>query len=84
MYDRRRFLQALSALGLGAISPARAQVFNPQPRFVSSPFTLGVASGYPRPDTLTLWTRLAPVPDAPGGPRRAMVTAASAGTAPGP
>jgi alkaline phosphatase D len=64
---RRRFLQALSALGLGAVSPARAQVLNPKPRFLSSPFTLGVGSGYPRPSTLTLWTRLAPVPDAPGG-----------------
>ena len=69
MYDRRRFLQALSALGLGAVSPARAQVFNPKPRFASSPFTLGVASGCPRPDMLTLWTRLAPVPDAPGRSR---------------
>ena len=28
MYDRRRFLQALSALGLGTVSPARAQLFN--------------------------------------------------------
>jgi len=67
MYDRRRFLQALLALGLGAVSPARAQLFNAKPRFVAAPFTLGVASGYPRPGSLTLWTRLAPVPEAPGG-----------------
>ena len=64
---RRRFLQALSALGMAAVSPARAQIFNPKPRFAAFPFTLGVASGYPSPAALTLWTRLAPVPDAPGG-----------------
>ncbi len=31
------------------------------------PFTLGVASGYPHSDGMVLWTRLAPIPDAPGG-----------------
>ena len=31
------------------------------------PFTLGVASGMPRPDSVVLWTRLAPHPHAPGG-----------------
>jgi alkaline phosphatase D len=66
MFDRRRFLQALSALGLAAVSPARAQL-NEKPRFLKNPFSLGVGSGYPRPNTITLWTRLAPVPDAPGG-----------------
>lgn len=30
------------------------------PRWVSNPFTLGVASGQPRPDSVVLWTRLAP------------------------
>ena len=67
MFDRRRFLQALSALGFGAGFAAQAQPFNPKPRFTAFPFTLGVASGYPSPVALTLWTRLAPVPDAPGG-----------------
>jgi alkaline phosphatase D len=66
MLDRRRFLQALSALGMAAVSPALAQL-NEKPRFLKNPFSLGVGSGYPRPSTLTLWTRLAPVPDAPGG-----------------
>ena len=32
-----------------------------------NPFTLGVASGYPRPDGFVLWTRLAPQPLIPGG-----------------
>ena len=31
------------------------------------PFTLGVASGYPSPGGMILWTRLAPEPLAPGG-----------------
>ena len=66
MIDRRRFLQALSALGFAAAAPVRAQL-NPKPRFAAFPFSLGIASGYPRPGTLVLWTRLAPVPDAPGG-----------------
>lgn len=48
MNARRRFLVSLSAL---AASPVLA-------RFASNPFSLGVASGYPRPDTVVLWTRL--------------------------
>lgn len=54
MFPRRRFLQSLGALAvstrLGAQStPLRAQ---------SYPFALGVASGYPSPHGITLWTRL--------------------------
>ncbi len=66
MYDRRRFLQALSALGIGASFAARAQL-NAKPAFPKNPFSLGVASGYPRPTSVALWTRLAPLPEAPGG-----------------
>jgi len=54
--DRRRFLQALAALGISQTLPACAQVANP--RFAEDPFKLGVASGYPRPDGMVLWTRL--------------------------
>ncbi|HEX6413414.1 MAG TPA: PhoD-like phosphatase N-terminal domain-containing protein, partial [Burkholderiales bacterium] len=67
MFDRRRFLQALSVLGVAASFPACAQILNPKPRFAAFPFTLGVASGYPGSTWVSLWTRLAPVPDAPGG-----------------
>jgi alkaline phosphatase D len=50
MFTRRRFLKTLGAL---AVSPRlRAQ---------SYPFSLGVASGYPSPSGMTLWTRLAGV-----------------------
>ena len=66
MIERRRFLQCLAALGVAASAPVRAQL-NPKPAFLKNPFSLGVASGYPRPTSVTLWTRLAPVADAPGG-----------------
>jgi alkaline phosphatase D len=63
---RRRFLFALAALGVLPALPARAQL-NARPRFAASPFTLGVASGYPQPGRIVLWTRLAPEPLAPAG-----------------
>jgi alkaline phosphatase D len=47
MLDRRSFLKTL---GLLAISPRVA--------FAQYPFSLGVASGYPTPTTVVLWTRL--------------------------
>ena len=62
---RREFLHALAAAGMYAAG-ARAQV-NPKPRFAADPFSLGVASGYPLPAGMVLWTRLAPAPDADGG-----------------
>ena len=39
----------------------------PPPDLASTPFTLGVASGDPRPDSVVLWTRLAPDPLAADG-----------------
>jgi alkaline phosphatase D len=67
MTSRRRFLSSVAsvaALGAApALLPARAQ-----PRFARDPFSLGVASGYPTPDSCVLWTRLmgdldpAPIP----------------------
>jgi alkaline phosphatase D len=47
MFTRRRFLQTLSALAVS------------RNVFASFPFGLGVASGYPSPDGVVLWTRLA-------------------------
>jgi alkaline phosphatase D len=47
MFTRRRFLQGLGALAVS--SRLRAQ---------SYPFALGVASGYPSPSGITLWTRV--------------------------
>jgi alkaline phosphatase D len=74
MTTRRRFLGtalagagvagSLSALGLPrAVARTRAR----PARFSRDPFTLGVASGYPRADGMVLWTRLAPAPFSPDG-----------------
>lgn len=77
--SRRDLLGALAGLGLtgalAALAPGRALAQAVQ-RFVGYPFTLGVASGYPRPDGFTLWTRLAPAPlQADGGIERDAVIA---------
>ena len=62
MFTRRRFLQTLGALALGGPSVTRL-------RAQSYPFSLGVASGYPSPSSVALWTRL--TGDLPGvGVRR--------------
>jgi len=63
--SRRSFL--LTATGLVALGAMPAGRAFGQPRFSAYPFTLGVASGYPRPDGFVLWTRLAPEPLAGGG-----------------
>ena len=65
MLERRRFLEALAALGASRVFPVRAN--DRKVSFDSYPFTLGIASGYPTPDGFVLWTRLAPRPLEPGG-----------------
>ena len=60
---RRRTLIAAGA-SLAAPAITRAQ---PGPRLGRDPFTLGVASGYPHPHGMVLWTRLAPAPLEVGG-----------------
>ncbi|MDH3289131.1 MAG: alkaline phosphatase D family protein [Betaproteobacteria bacterium] len=67
---RRDFLRCAAAFA-GAVLPLHG-VWG-QPRFQRDPFTLGVASGYPQPDGMVLWTRLAPEPLAGGGMPRAAV-----------
>jgi alkaline phosphatase D len=62
-FSRRDLLRALASLPLaGVATPLLAA-----PTFARDPFSLGVASGYPRPDGMVLWTRLAPEPLAPAG-----------------
>ncbi|MDG9701902.1 alkaline phosphatase D family protein [Streptomyces sp. DH37] len=64
---RRRFLTvtgAAAALALGTNLPSTAHAapsLDPN-RITEDPFTLGVASGDPRHDSVVLWTRLAPRP----------------------
>ena len=70
--DRRH---ALAHLGRQAAALALWQLFGPAqaqsparwPAHLGDPFTLGVASGMPRADSVVIWTRLAPQPHAPGG-----------------
>src|ERR1700704_734631 len=66
--DRRRFMGGAGAglIGLAA-APALLSGAFAQGRRGSGgdPFSLGVASGAPRPDGFVLWTRLAPDPLSP-------------------
>ncbi|MFE6522715.1 alkaline phosphatase D family protein [Streptomyces sp. NPDC057794] len=65
---RRRFLTttgAAAALAFSTNLPApgvAAAAELDAARLTDNPFTLGVASGDPLPDSVVLWTRLAPVP----------------------
>ena len=61
--SRRDFLRC-AALAAAAYPAPRLLA---QPRFDRTPFNLGVASGYPGPDGVVLWTRLAPLPHVGGG-----------------
>ena len=66
--SRRRFLGGAVALATtGLVTPALHQRARAQVRFTGYPFTLGVASGCPHPDSVVLWTRLAPAPLSGGG-----------------
>ncbi|MDS0258861.1 alkaline phosphatase D family protein [Haloarcula sp. S1CR25-12] len=69
--DRRTFLQRTGGVSLAAIlgaSGGAAAMVDDDGNFESDPYTLGVASGDPLPDSVILWTRLAPNPlDAGGG-----------------
>jgi alkaline phosphatase D len=63
--SRRDFLRWTGALAASAIVPPR--LGRAQLRLRADPFSLGVASGYPTPQGIVLWTRLAPEPLAKGG-----------------
>ncbi|RAJ58270.1 alkaline phosphatase D [Streptomyces sp. Amel2xB2] len=69
---RRRLLTGTAAavtlaLGIDLPRPAHAAAKLDPARIDKDPFTLGVASGDPRPDSVVLWTRLAPEPYEPDG-----------------
>ncbi len=57
---RRNLHRAALWLALGAWGDVPAAQAGGAPRWQRNPFTLGVASGQPRPDSVVLWTRLAP------------------------
>jgi len=64
--DRRAALCAMASL-FGAPLPFAAPTATDEVPAGHYPFTLGVASGMPRPDSVVVWTRLAPSPQLPGG-----------------
>ena len=64
---RREFVTGALALGTAHVAPSFVRRVSAQPRLPGPPFTLGVASGYPSPTGVVLWTRLAPSPLMPGG-----------------
>jgi alkaline phosphatase D len=66
-FGRRSFLSGALALGAAQLAAPLVRRAGAQPRLPGNPFTLGVASGYPSPGGVVLWTRLAPAPLQPGG-----------------
>jgi alkaline phosphatase D len=66
-WTRRALLSHSGAAFIAAAAPASALRAADSLRFKTNPFTLGVASGYPTPDNVVLWTRIAPAPKEPGG-----------------
>lgn len=66
-WSRRDLLRRFGATAVLGMAPARLLYAADSLRFRDDPFTLGVASGYPTPASVVLWTRLAPAPLQPGG-----------------
>ncbi len=66
-WTRRAVLRHAGTLAAATLLPARLVRANDMPRFKADPFSLGVASGYPSPASVVLWTRLAPEPLHPTG-----------------
>ena len=66
--SRRELLNVVWKLGAAAIlQPVASRVAFAQPTFRNYPFSVGVASGDPWPESVVLWTRLAPEPLEGGG-----------------
>jgi alkaline phosphatase D len=65
-FNRRRLMLGAGALTGFAVASQLHKVIA-QPRLSDYPFSLGVASGDPLPDSVVLWTRLAPDPLNGGG-----------------
>lgn len=65
--SRRKLLRAAVALAAAPIAASRGARAQAPALFDAHPFTLGVASGHPIPDGVSLWTRLAPKPQQADG-----------------
>jgi alkaline phosphatase D len=64
---RRSFVAGAASLAATLSSGRLLAAVATAPRFSAYPFSLGVASGDPAPDSVVLWTRLVPEPLAPAG-----------------
>ena len=78
-FSRRRFVAGAGAAFAAIAAPGLIRIAAAQSWRAGNPFSLGVASGAPRPDGFVLWTRLAPEPlssnpEMPGGMSGADVT----------
>ena len=66
--QRRELLLGAAALAAGTIaSQWQTKTAIAKPKFSQYPFKLGVASGDPLPESVVIWTRLAPDPLEGGG-----------------
>ncbi|MEF8840406.1 MAG: alkaline phosphatase D family protein [Haloarculaceae archaeon] len=67
--NRRQFMQRTGAAGVVAALglSGQASAVMEDGEFETDPYSLGVASGDPLPDSVILWTRLAPKPLEAGG-----------------
>ncbi|MCA9035969.1 MAG: alkaline phosphatase D family protein [Planctomycetaceae bacterium] len=66
--ERRKFLQYVAAVSAIPSFALRAEgAISAAPHFSDNPFQLGVASGDPEPNSVVIWTRLAPEPLEGGG-----------------
>jgi alkaline phosphatase D len=70
--DRRRFIKYTSGafaslVALNLLPVDKVLATSESPKFKDNPFKLGVASGDPLPDSVVLWTKLAPEPLAEDG-----------------
>jgi alkaline phosphatase D len=59
---RRYFLLSAGAFGCSVAKSVPVATLTTHPKFADYPFRLGVASGDPWPESVVLWTRLAPNP----------------------
>jgi alkaline phosphatase D len=63
--NRRTFMQRTGGVSLAAVlglSTSASAMVDDDGNFESDPYTLGIASGDPLPDSVIIWTRLAPNP----------------------
>lgn len=69
LMSRRNFIAGSASFAAAALlSTSRLKgATSAAPKLSAYPFTLGVASGDPSPDSVVIWTRLAPKPLEPGG-----------------